>query len=122
MARPDEALIVALWADRPSYDHFMDQAHDPLVDHSGQGQTYDRIRITITDINGRRSAGWLARLDLAQFATVTETEAGPNGSMGVLDLAEGDERQIVKLWSHRPDDERAELLVLEPSWTVVASS
>jgi len=47
--RGDGAVIIGLWMDAPSYDHFMQHEHDRIAANAGQAGSYEALRIELFD-------------------------------------------------------------------------
>ncbi|MCA0988715.1 YdbC family protein [Guptibacillus algicola] len=51
--RENVAMIAAAWDDLPSYKEFMENAHDPIYERTGQEGTIEKIEVRLDDSDGQ---------------------------------------------------------------------
>lgn len=130
---PNQAVIVGLWRDQPSYEHFMRDTHDRIFASNGQEGTYQASSIllcdreldivgSLTSISDAVEAGGLIRLARClvrpdrreHFTDVQKTIWNPGmgaaGGMlvGVFCRVRGDEAEflVCTVWRTEEDHSR----------------
>lgn len=115
-ASPDEACILGLWQDAPSYRRFMFHFHDGIFMSSNQGETYDSISVTLSRRKSRitgeypelfdclQEAGGLHIMEIKTSAPfqwtdgqAQRTENDPGIKSGVISQVEGEGQRILMM-------------------------